>query len=103
MWRVEEFLERELQPVGPSAGTMQHGENLHVLAAETVSDNKWGTRDDEFSCPVHATLAAHFRMLFQQLHRRKDPFDHLVGRCRSVLGEKFVRRLQVAAGERRPA
>ena len=103
MWRVEEFLERELQPVGPSAGTMQHGENLHVLAAETVSDNKWGTRDDEFSCPVHATLAAHFRVLFQQLPCREDPFDHPVGRDRSLLGQEFVRGLQVVAGERRPA
>ena len=82
---------------------MENGEDLYLIAADAVRDDKWGARDDEFSCPGYPTCPTHLRMMPESLNRRKNSFEKRVGDARTLPDEVLAGRLKVAAGERRPA
>ena len=93
---------RALEAIRPSAGSMQDGENLDSILADSVCDEKWSSGNDELTGSRYSPFSTHVRMFFQVFDAGQDSLDRLSGCFDVLLRQVFVRGFEMAHGQRCP-
>ena len=84
-----------LEGFGPLARTVDNGQYMNGIAAETIRNDERGAGDDKFTGTLDPSSSPCFGMPAKHRDGTLDAFNQAQGRCRVVSCRVFVSTIQV--------